>query len=611
MPSPSASGAAPASRGMAAPLLVIALACAAGLGLRLDVLDAGFWSDDYLHHAMLEGRYPAERAAWDLFRFADGSTEDTRKLVEYGYYPWWAHEHFRLSMLRPLASLLHAADYGTFGLDARSHHLHSLFWWVACLAAVAALFFSLLPRRAAACALVLFALDESHTVPLLWLSNRSVLIASAFAFTGLWAHVQGRLHGRSWGVPLGAVCFALALCAGEYAFAVFGYLLAFELLGAPAGGRLRALAPAVVLAVSFVVVSALGGYGSAHSGLYTSPIADPIGYAAKLGPGLPVLLSDLLWGFSADWWTFGPPLPVPAWRAVQLASGLGAFVALLALWRLCRRWLAPEHAAALRWLLGGALLSLLPVLGSFITSRLVLPASVAVAALLGSLAVAAVSRLRTGGVAARTGSVLLLAAVVSVHVVLAPLVGRDTARRYAYVAKSRTAWPMAAELDDALVAGQRVVQLSAADANDAAYLPFVRGAYGRPMPRSFHLLSGAPGAHRLTRVDRRTLELAVLDDAALLASVNGSLTRSPSEPLGEGRAVDLPGLRVEVLETRLGQPARMRYRFDEPLDSPSLVFLHSTPIGLRRVVLPPPGASVDLPAPQMPDMARLAGAAGL
>jgi hypothetical protein len=52
----------------------------------------------------------------------------------------------------------------------------------------------------------------------------------------------------------------------------------------------------------------------------------------------------------------------------------------------------------------------------------------------------------------------------------------------------------------------------------------------------------------------------------------------------------------------------MRYTFDVSLDDPSLLFLASTERGLTRMALPPPGASLILPAPEMPDLAKLAAA---
>jgi hypothetical protein len=605
-------------------LLVLLPALALGFWLRSAALDAGFWSDDYLHHAMLEGAYPNRHASWDLFHFAEGTPAATKRLTDFGYYPWWAHPGFRLSMLRPLPSVLHALDWKLFGLDARAHHLHSFAWWALLVVAVAALFFSLLPRGAAVAATAFFALDESHGVPLVWLSNRCSLIAVAFGAGALLAHARWR-QGSAYLRPVSIALFALALASGEYALSVFGYLLCFELATRWQGtSRARALAPALGLALLYVALVTAGGYGSAHSGLYTNPLQSPFAYAKKLALGLPALIGDLGLGVPADFWSFGSPWPaqvaalgwvspetwarLPSWTTVQWS--LGALSALLA-WLLLR-WLssrlAPDARASLHALVGGALLALLPVLGSFVTTRLVLPACIGFSALLGSAVCVAVRESRSAWAEHKPralGMAALALALLYVHGYRSGTASAQGVGFYSYVALSRTAWPAAVELDDATIASQRVVMLSAADANDAPYLPFVRFAQGRPMPKGFRLLFAAPSALLVDRVDANTLELTALDPASLRASVVGSLTRAERDVVRVGDSFHVAGMNVQILALAEGQPSRVRYRFDVPLEHPSLVFLQSTLSGLQRLQLPHAGTAIQLPPPVMPDLTLL------
>jgi len=604
----------------ALPITTVALALVLGVWIRREALGSGFWADDYLHQAMLRGDYPAPRAPWDLFRFAHA---DTSRLVEFGYYPWWTHPDFRLSMLRPAASLLHALDHRTFGLDALGHHLHSLAWWALCVVAVAMLLFSLLPRAAAATSVVLFALDESHTVPLLWLSNRSLLVATACGTIALWLHVRWRTGnaGRA-ARTVSVAAWALALLSGEYALSLIAYLLSFELLARradPTYARVRALLPAGGLALLFIALWATLGYGTAHSGLYANPLDAPAAYAANVAGGLPALIGDLVLGVPADWWTSGSPWPtqlralagidaptwakLPSWHALQVVFGLlGAVLAYLLL-RWVERRIDADHARALRWLLAGALVGLLPVLGSFVSSRLSLPASIAFAALFGTALVCAVSELRSAP-RRMTSRALLAAAValfvLAIQIVYASVTDQAGTSYFSSMARARTRWPLTAEIDDSRIASQQIVMPSAADANDAPYLPFVRAAYGHPLARAFRLLSGSRGRHELQRIDQYTVELVVLDLDRLTTSVAGSLTRGRDDRLRAGQHFELPGLRIYVLATNAGQPVHTRYTFDVPLEHPSLLWLLSTETGLRRLQLPPVGRALRLPAPSMP-----------
>jgi hypothetical protein len=361
------------------------------------------------------------------------------------------------------------------------------------------------------------------------------------------------------------------------------------------------------------------GYGTAHSGLYANPLQAPLRYLERLASGLPVLLGDLTLGIQADWWSFGSPLidklvashvlsakvaaKLPSWHTLQIAlGGLGTLLALsLLLW--LRRRLEREHARALTWLSAGAVLGLLPVLASFLTTRLVLPASIGAAALFGSALAYALRALRSTPLwraHALLGLAVLASVVAFVHGFHAWATSTQTTDLYSTVARARSKWPMRAAIDDERITGQRVIMIAAADANDAPYLPFVRAAYNKPLPRGFRLLSGALGEHELRRIDARTLELQVLGSFGLEASVVGSLTRSTDDRVLPGERFAVAGMQVEVLETSEGQPTRMRYSFDVPLEDESMVWLKSTAHGLDRLELPQPGATLRLPRPAMP-----------
>jgi hypothetical protein len=601
--------------------LTLAVALCLGIWARHAARGAGFWADDYAQQAMLEGRYPSPRASWDLFRFMGASRDDHQRIVDYGRDPWWTHPEYRLAMLRPLASLTHALDYKLFGHEATPQHDHSMVWWALLVAAAGAVLFTALPPLPAAAALLFFSLDESHTVPVLWLANRCALMATVFAFAALACHLRWRssARGTGWRMASIALC-ALALCSGEYALASVGYLICVELASPPArSSRLQAILPFLVLSVLYLVSSAALGYGgSAHSGLYTSPLGAPLEFAGKALAGLPVMLGELVLGVPADWWSFGSPWPeqlraalsidpaqwqrVPAWPVWQLTLGVLSLLITLGLLRWLRPRSSPEQQRALIWLVAGATLGLLPVMGSFITTRLALPSALGFAALFGAVLCQGLSQQQGRLAALALGAILLYT-----HGYRAFVQSQSTTAFYTLVAQSRTQWPLTAALDDAKAASQRLVMVASADANDAAYIPFVRMAWGRAALQGFRVLSGSPGSHAVTRVDAHTLEVRVTDDFGLANSVAGSLTRPASEPLANGAKVSVAGMDVTVLQTHQGQPTHMRFRFDVPLESEQLVFVESTTKGLQRLALPAVGESIQLPRPVMPNLAWLAG----
>ena len=113
--------------------------------LRWPGLLTGFLTDDYQQLAMLRGEFVLARAPWDLFWFGPRSDDELRALVDFGFLPWWTSPGHRLAMLRPFASLLIWLDDRLLHAQPLLAHLHSLVWWSALVAAVAALYRRLLP----------------------------------------------------------------------------------------------------------------------------------------------------------------------------------------------------------------------------------------------------------------------------------------------------------------------------------------------------------------------------------------------------------------------------------------------------------------------------------
>ncbi|HKP64664.1 MAG TPA: hypothetical protein VJV78_48340 [Polyangiales bacterium] len=590
---------------------------------------------------MRNGLYPVARSHLDMFNFSDGSEAENRLLIQSGHFPWWTHPRVHLSMWRPLSSALMSFDFAVFGDKARLFHAHSVLWWALLVAAAGAVLWRLLPKPAAAAAILLFAIEEGHGLPVAWPANRSTLVAGTFGFCALALHMSWRTQPTRWRRALGLLCCVLALAAGEYAFTAFAYLFAFEVLrrGATRASVWRGLWPVAAAGGIYLVIRQVLGYGIEGSGYYISPSGTPWVFLGALAWRLPVLVGDLTFGVAADWyvlgtpwrdqvlaWNFFPPdvwYALPSWHAWQITIGC-AGLALVGglLWTAPRwasrepprsagdRWSAegsrpsgaslPDRAATLRWLVLGALLSLVPVAGTMVSSRLTVAASLGFDALLAELLVASTlavwrpSEWRMRALAAVSCGLILW-----VHGYRCSERSYDEANWYAVHTDLERDWIMGADIDDRTIADQQLIVFAAQDVMTCYYFPYVRAFYGRPRPRSVRLLSGSLQAHDLTRVSAQAFDLNVLtSDVERMAA--GSNYRPEDAPFAVGDEVHLDGLHVKVLAVYGGQPVRTRFTFDAPLEDPRYVFLHPTERGLRRVLLPGVGERIRLKRPTYP-----------
>ena len=561
----------------------------AALLLVLPTVWLGFMADDFGHLLVLEGMQTTG-SPYDLFRFTDGDPAALQPLVDRGPYPWWTLPELKLAFWRPLSSALAVLDHGLFGRDARGWHLHSLAWYLAMVALFGALLRRFLPGALGALALFLFAIDGSHFMVAGWIANRNALVAAVPALFGLWMHLEWREAHRPWALPLSLAGLAVGLLGGETALGLFAYVLAYELLGArgPLEERLRSIAPAALLGLGYLALYKARGYGAYGSGSYMDPLGEPGRFLMGALVKLPVLLGGLVLKVPADIWIAGPSV-----RPVLVGLGLFGLGLIGLLVRAAWPSLTEDERRHGRWLFLGAALSLLPVLATFPSNRLLL-----VPGLGGLVAVAVVlvyawrSRARgwrPRGVAVGAG-VLALS-----HLVLAPLLWpvMFLAFRYADAQAQPIYQTLERELDYSRLPEQRVVLLPVPIPGFGMYLPMIQATRGMPRPRAWWTLSMSPEPHVLARTGPHSLELSLTRGRFLTSEFEG-VFRSPSHPLTQGARVELEGMRVTVLEADAEGARRLGFDFDVPLEDPSLVFLAWKDGLLRRTPLPPVGERVAL-----------------
>jgi hypothetical protein len=584
----------------------------AGLALRWPCLDAGFFVDDYLQLAILEGIYPVERSALALYTFANGDPAQNQVLRDAGLLTWWSDPGLRIAMFRPLSCALLWLDHALFGLDAFSYHLHGAAWWLAMAGVLAALFRRVLPPWIALLALLLFVADEAHTVLLGWTAMRNATVASAFALLGLWAQVRHRQDGWRPGPLVALVSHTLALAAGEYALAFVGYAILYELFQSrtPRAERVRTLAvPVGLLLAAYFGARLAFGAGTSGSGMYLHPLAAPLEFARMAPVRFALLAADLVMGLPAAFWTWGLPGPssasvaavIPPW-VLAMTGMRGLYVALAALCTVAGLWIgraglraaSAARLADVRWLVLGTPLAIAPVVASFPEGRLLVPAlvgwSVLPAILLGV-------RMGARGGAGWRHALATAAAGAFVLYHLAIPIGRarGDAELAAHSASAARRSILAPQLDSLLQPGTRVLLFGAADATTTIYGRLVRELNHRPAPSQWHLLASTFAPQRLERLSPSSFVLERMDADHSAADSYAAFFNDRALHAGQRFAVS--GVAITVERVDRGRPMRTRYELDVALEHPSLVFLTQTTQGLRTFALPAIGQSSIVPPP--------------
>jgi hypothetical protein len=269
---------------------------------------SGLQMDDYTHRASLTWPKGLEisRSPAKLFAYVAGDPKTNRRLIGLGGLPWWTPEGLRMSFCRPLAGLSHGLDYQFWPNAPWLMHLHSLIWFAG-VVVVATLFYRRIlgATWVAGLAALLFALDDAHGWPVVWLANRNALLAVFFGLLTLMAHDRWRRGGRWTGAFLAPAALLAALLSKESAVATGAYLLAYALFldRGVWPSRLRSLVPCALTGVVWWAAYKHLGYGVADSGVYVDPGTTPLRFLGAVFERGPILLLGQ-WAFPWGDWVF-------------------------------------------------------------------------------------------------------------------------------------------------------------------------------------------------------------------------------------------------------------------------------------------------------------------
>lgn len=597
-------------------------------------------SDDFAQLGMSAGLYPdglgEGYVPFDLYAFFRDDPAQLAAHVEVGIVPWWTEPGLHGTVLRPLSSALLSLDHRLTPVTTpgatRIWHLHSLIWLAALIVAAGLALRRLLSPALALLAVALLACEAGLATPVGWLANRCVLIAGCFSFLAIWAHLgwralePGDRRRRGW-IAAEIGCVIAALAAGEYGLAALAYVLGWELLAADGGwrARARALAPALVPTLAWLLVHRALGYGTSGSAIYVDPLSAPLSWAALALERLPRLAAAAIWSIPADpgdmlrrfgtrWLPGGggpvAELDVPAFERAHLIACV-ALVPLAALaLSLARRELDAGERRALAALSLGAVLGLVPVTVAPAHARLLVAAQLGACALVAATAVGAVRALRRRPDQAGARAWLRRLAPAPLALVLIYANGpADLRWGQTYLAglTNMNRSIAAAFTEGDLLTGARADELASREVivvNALSQTIGLHGQYflhgqGLPAPRSWRSLAMAELPLIATRPRADALELSTVE-GAWLQSQSEWFFRRPDHPLPAGTGFALPGMTVEILDDLDGDPTRVRFGFPAQLDDPRYLWLISTSKGLMRWTPPALGARAAIPRPALP-----------
>lgn len=589
---------------------------AVGLALLAVVLCApslqnGLFLDDHIHGASLSHPpdLPQIHTTPDLlFSFVS----DKRDFL-LDDKPWWTSDDLKLSFWRPLAGLSHWLDHRLWPESPFLMHLHSLLW-LGLTAFLATLAFARFlapgpdlqsgrpsPAWVPGLAALLFAVDEVHAWPAMWIANRNALLSMAFGLAALIAHDRDRRDGWAAGVWVAPVCLLLAVLAGESAVACGAYLVAYALFLDPKAGLhgLRALWPTATVGALWLLAYKLQGFGARGSASYVDPLTDPLRFADALVERVPILVLGLWSPIPADLY-----LVLPRDARFQLWAVAVALLLILGLWMW--RWIGRDPRAG--FLALGFAGSLVPASIVLPMNRQLLYASFGAVGLLALLIGEAGRRRRALGWALVTPLILL-------HVIVAPLSLLAVSKVFedlpTLIENGVRSLPEGPDLE-LLVVVQAPGQIFTSGGR------VFRALDGLKTPPLLALTTSVGGA-TVERVDSHTLR--VRPETGFLPHPDGT-PRKPGEPVfGALRPFesfdslffnpsDLPelgqvfqrlGVSIQITEVdEEGYPLAAEMRFKRPLDDAAYGWVTWENGVFVPFSVPPEGEARTLDAPRLP-----------
>jgi len=554
--------------------------------LALPSLFVGFVGDDYFIRAtVLQDKrvLPDDRMPRDAFTLIKKGSQNIRQGIEKGLYPWWTDPELCIAFFRPLSTLTHVIDFTLFQHSAWLMHLHSIFWY-ALLVLVAGLLYRrfLAPGWIAGLAVLLYAADHTHAVSVSLLNCRNALIAAVFGLLTLFAHDRWRAQGSGICMVIALVSFFLAVLSGESGVATAGYLLSYALFidEAKPAARFSALLPYLIAGILWRGAYTALGYQAAHTGIYLDPGGDVLRFAGAFFLRLPVLLLSQLAVPCADVWALLPLNAALMYVGASLVFLLFAVWVFLPLLRADRR---------LCFLALGAVVSSVPFCAALPSNRFLFFTGFGCIGIIARLIATALDTSLWHAPLWNRPRKIFIYTLIMIHAIIsAPLFAASTLlplfiQRPLVLAEKTIRAP-----EDA-----RVMVVNAPSDLMFLYLPFIRGAEGRPQSIKPFLLSSGMHPLEVKRTDERTLVIRF--NRGMLDGLWNQFFRDPTvSPCARGFRMTRDWISITVTDADDRGPREIWYSLHVPLEDKSLKWVTWSDRGFVPFPLPAVGETVAL-----------------
>ncbi len=574
--------------------------------LCLPALNLGLQVDDNFHKVAISDPpiLPEwQRTAFSLFEFFTADDQARRDAIVKGAAPWWTSDDLVLSFARPLTGITHWIDHRLWPDHPWLMHLQSLLWFAAAIFAATAFFRRIMsPPWIAGLAALIFAIDDGHGIPAVWIANRNAVIAVFFCLLSLIAHDRWRRDGFKPGLYLSPIALLAGLLSNEGAASTCAYLAAYALFidkGA-IKSRLLSLTGCATVAATWLFTYKALGYGAKGSWVYVDPGGDFLGFLSAVFHRAPLLLAGQL-GFPAD-------LNIILSLHSQLIFLIEAWVILVTVTAIS--WPLLRHDRVARFFVFGAVLAVLPACSTFVATRLLFYVSIGGAGFLALL-------LRhlfqtTGGYVQELTHRAAAYVLIVLHFVISPIalvLAAETIKTVGtYVSGAASSLPSEPGIEN-----QIFFVVSSPSAFIATHGPLHQLVVGERVPDRLIVLG--TGIHQ-SEVSRPTSQtLVIRPDRGFLAPHGTPSTTAPKNmdllyafqlfdylyadkrPWREGPYIDLEGIEVSILElTEDQRPAAVSFRFPKKLDDESYRWLVWNDGVFVEFELPGVGGHIIVPA---------------